>query len=72
MLLLTSFGDSLVAQWLRIHLPIQEMRVLSLGWEDPLEKEMAAHYSFLIWELPLTEEPGRQQSMGLQKELDMT
>ena len=36
----------------------QETRVLSLGWEDPLEKEMATHSSILAWEIPGTEEPG--------------
>ena len=45
----------------------QQMRVLSLGQEDPLEKEMATHSSILAWETPWTEEPGRLQSMGLQK-----
>ena len=44
---------------------------LILGWEDPLEKEMATHSSSLAWKIPWTEEPGRQQSMGSQ-ELDMT
>ena len=38
--------------------------VRSLGWEDPLEKEMATHSSILVWELPWTEEPGGLQSMG--------
>ena len=51
---------------------MQEMWVLSLGWEDPLEKEMATHSSILDWEIPWTEESGGLQSMGLQKELDMT
>ena len=41
--------------------------VLSLGWEDPLEKEMATHSSILVWEIPWTEEPGGLQSMVLQK-----
>jgi len=36
---------------------MQEMRVLSLGWEDPLEKEMAIHSSILAWEIPWREEP---------------
>ena len=40
------------------------MQVRSLGWEDPLEKEMAAHSSILAWEIPWTEEPGGLQSMG--------
>ena len=39
--------------------------VQSLGWEDPLKKEMATHSSILAWEIPWTEEPGRLQSMGL-------
>ena len=38
-----------------------------LGWEDPLEKEMATHSSILSWKIPLTEEPGGLSSMGLQK-----
>ena len=46
---------------------MQETQVQSLGWEDPLEKEVAAHFSTLAWKIPWTEEPGRLQSMGLQK-----
>ena len=38
---------------------VRESRVQSLGWEDPLEEEMAAHSSILAWEIPWTEEPGR-------------
>ena len=38
-----------------------------LGWEDPLEKEMATHSRILAWRIPWTEEPGRLQSMGLQR-----
>ena len=49
----------------------REARVQSLGWEDPLEKEMATHSSILAWEIPWTEEPGRLQSMGSQKSWDM-
>ena len=45
----------------------QEMQVWSLGWEDPLEKEMATHSSIFAWEIQWTEEPGRLQSMGLQR-----
>ena len=48
---------------------MQETRVQFLGWEDSLEKEMATHSSILAWEIPWTEEPGRLQSMGLQKSL---
>ena len=50
-----------MAEWKRIHLPMQEpqeTRVQSLGWENPLEEEMATHSSILAWEIPLTEEPG--------------
>ena len=39
----------------------------SLGWDDPLEKEMATQSSILAWEIPWTEETGRQQSLGLQE-----
>ena len=45
----------------------QEMWVQSLGWEDPLEKEMANHSSTLAWKIPLMEEPGRLQSVGQQR-----
>ena len=54
---------SLVAQTVK-HLPeMQETQVQSLGWEDPLEKEMATHSSILAWKIPWTEESGRLQSM---------
>ena len=46
---------------------MQETWVWSLGWEDPLEKEMAPHSSTLAWKIPWTEEPGRLQSTGLQR-----
>ena len=45
---------------------MQEMQILSLGQEDPLEEETATHSSILAWKIPWTEEPGRLQSMGLQ------
>ena len=45
----------------------QETQVRSLGWEDPLEKEMATHSSILAWRIPWTEEPGRLQSTGSQR-----
>ena len=48
---------------------MQEMWIQSLGWEDPLDKEMATHSSILVWEIPWAEEPGRLQSMGSQKSL---
>ena len=44
----------------------QETRVQSLGWEDPLEEEMATHYSVLAWRIPWTEEHGGLQSTGSQ------
>ena len=46
---------------------IQETQVQSLGWEDPLEKEMATHSRILNWEIPWTEEAGRLQFTGSQK-----
>ena len=46
---------------------MQDTSVQSLGWEDPLENEMASHSSILTWEVPWTEKPGRLQSMGFQK-----
>ena len=58
---------SLVAQWERICLPMQETWVRSLGQEDPLQEEMATHSSILAWEIPRTEEPGGLQSMGSQR-----
>ena len=48
-------------------LSMQGTQVRSLGWEDPLEKEMAIHSSILIWEILWREEPGGLQSRGLQK-----
>ena len=46
---------------------MQETQVRFLGWEDPLEKEMATHSSTLAWRIPWTEEPGGLQSMVLQE-----
>ena len=57
----------LVAQRLKHLPPMQETRVRSLGWEDPLEKEMATHSSILAWRIPWTEEPCRLQSTGSQR-----
>ena len=45
---------------------MQETRVQSLVWEDPLEKEMAIHSRTIAWKIPWTEESGRIQSMGSQ------
>ena len=50
----------------------QEMRVWSLGQEDPLEKEMTTYPSILAWEIPCTEEPAWLQSVGGHKESDTT
>ena len=44
-----------------------ETQVQSLGWEDPLEKEMTTHSSILAWRIPWTEEPGGLQSVGVAK-----
>ena len=46
---------------------LQETRVQSMVWEELLEKEMSVHSSILAWKIPWTEEPGRLQSMGLQR-----
>ena len=63
----TPVNTSLVAQMVKRLSTTQETRVRSLGWEDPLEKEMAVHFSTIAWKIPWTEEPGRLQSMGLQR-----
>ena len=60
-----------MAQQQSIRLPVREMRVQSLGWEDPLEEGMATHSGILAWRIPWTEESGGLQSMG-SKELDTT
>ena len=59
-------GKYSVTQQLRICLPMQEMRGQSLGWEDPVEEEMAVHFSVLAWEILWTEKPEGLQSMGWQ------
>jgi len=59
---------SLVAQSVKNLPAVQETRVLSLGWEDPLEKEMATHSSILAWKISWREEPGGLQSMGSQSQ----
>ena len=58
---------SLVAQMVKCLSAMQETWVQSLGWEDPLEKEMAVHSSSLAWKIPWTAEPGRLPSMGSQR-----
>ena len=59
-------GTSLVAQMVKHLSTMRETRVQSLGWEDPLEKEMATRSSVLVWKILWTEEPGRLQSLVLQ------
>ena len=58
---------SLVAQRLKCLSPMWETWVRSLGWEDPLEKEMVTHSSILAWRILWMEKPGRLQSMTLQR-----
>ena len=59
--------DTNLVQMVKSLPAMQETQVRSLGWEDPLEKEMATHSSILVWKIPWTEEPGGLQSMGLQR-----
>ena len=65
------YGASLVAQKVKILPAMQETQVQSLGWEDPLEKEMETPSSILAWKISWTEEPGGLQSMS-RKESGMT
>ena len=58
---------SLVAETVKRLSTMWETRVRSLGWEDPLEKEMAIHSRTIAWKIPWTEEPGRLQFQGLQR-----
>ena len=55
---------SLVAQQVKSLPAMQEMQVLSLGWEDPLEKETATHSNILAWKIPWTEKASGLQSLG--------
>ena len=64
---LSSDKTSLMAQMVKCLSTMRETWVRSLGWEDPLEKEMAIHSSTIAWKIPWTEEPGRLQSMGSQR-----
>ena len=60
-------GASLIAQQVK-NLPVmQEMQVRSLGWEDPLEEEIATDYNNLAWKIPWTEEPGWATVHGVTK-----
>ena len=56
-----------MAQMVKHLSTMQETQVQLLGWEDPLEKEMATHSNTIAWKTPWTEEPGRLQSMGWQR-----
>ena len=56
-----------MAQRVKNQPAMQEMQIRSLGGKDFLEEGMATHSSFLAWRIPWTEEPGRLQSMGLQR-----
>ena len=58
---------SLVAQTVKCLPAMREAWVRSLGWEDPLEKEIATHSSILTWKIPGTEEPSKLQSMRSQR-----
>ena len=58
---------SLVAQMVKNLPAMQETWVQSLGWKDPLEKGIATHSSILVWRISWTVEPGKLQSMGLQR-----
>ena len=58
---------SLVAQMVKYPPATQETCVWPLGWEDPLEKGMTTHSGILVWRIPWTEEPGRLQSVVLQR-----
>ena len=60
------YYNKLVAQFVKNLPAVQETCVRSLGWEDPLEKEMATHSSILAWKISWTEEPGGLQSMRSQ------
>ena len=65
---LVDYMDFPMAQVVKNLPAMQEAWIPSLGREDPLEKGMATHSSILAWRIPRTEEPGRLQSMGSQKE----
>jgi len=65
-------SDSLVTQTVKNPPEMRETWVLSLGWDDPLEKGTANHSSILAWRIPWIEEPGGLYSLWGHKELDMT
>ena len=65
-------GTSLVTQSVKNLPAMQKTGVWSLGQEDPLEKEMAAHSIILGWEIPRTEDPGKLQFMGSQSQIPLS
>ena len=65
--LLSTHPTSLVAQTVKRLSTMRETQIRSLGWENPLEKEMAIHSRTIAWKIPWTEEPGRLQPMGSQR-----
>ena len=64
------YGASLMAQTVKRLSAMQDTQVWSLGWEDPLKKEMTAHSSILAWKIPWIDEPGKLPSMGSQRVRD--
>ena len=68
LLVCLSRGTSLMTQMIKNLCTIQETWVWSLGWDHPLEEGMATHSSTLAWRIPWSEEPGRLQSMGWQRD----
>ena len=63
---------SLVAQMVKSLPAMWETRVQFVGWKDPLEKEMATRSSTLAWKIPWMEKPGRLQSMGSQRQTELS
>ena len=61
------YGAPLMVQTVKNLPAMHKNQVLSLGWEDALEEEMATHSSILAWRIPQTEEPGRLQPVGSQR-----
>ena len=66
MIFISTLVTSLVAQMVNTPPAVRETLVESLGWEDPLEKEMATCTSTLAWKIPWTDKPSRLQTIGLQ------
>jgi len=66
-----SFEVALVVKNPLLMQETKQMWVQSLGWEDPLEKEIVTHSSILVWEIPWTKEPGALQYLGLQSQTQL-